>query len=620
MQRSHWQWAFGALVASLATGATRAAEPATTLADKLKGAKFELFANAPGYSEGPSWRDGNLYFCSGALLQVTKTGTLVKALDVNPAGTALRADGHLFICDNKHKALLDLSPDGILRVIVDRFDGKPLNSLNDLTVDARGNVYWTDPDGSSTDKPIGNVFRVRPDGVVSQVATGLAFPNGLDVDPKGEFLYLIESQTKKILRSKVPADDQPLGEPEPFFDLGGSGGDGCTFDAAGNFWVADFHRPETKRGRITVLSPAAKVLATLDVPAEVVSNITFGGPNLDEIFCTTGNPPGVFRAKVGVKGFSGHPGKPMKMVRTIPISPEDAASPVSARRFGSPGGVGPTRGWYVWQTFDPESWAAEVRHEGTGKTYTVRVLPWATTYRHLTYGAHPDELLPGERVNLFFSPDDKQQRGYLVHFQDEIGQMKGHGHVWEVRSVAADGTFTARVLAGDKPLDDKTPEFRLSDGARHWRGGKRVDAPALKVGDRLFMTWVYHAERRIVHLTSDDASLNALKAKAESDVNRRLAAKGLAGQVESVDGATIHVLIFSTYWTQSTVWKVGQPVEIRATGSGVRPVGDGVAGGLISRKNLGTYGSGPTEVTVRLDGQVDGKALAAGSIVRLRVR
>ena len=65
-------------------------------------------------------------------------------------------------------------------------------------------------------------------------------PNGLDVDPLGKSLYLIESQSKKILRFAVPADDQPLGKGELFYDLGGSGGDGCVFDAEGNFWVADF--------------------------------------------------------------------------------------------------------------------------------------------------------------------------------------------------------------------------------------------------------------------------------------------------------------------------------------------------------------------------------------------
>jgi sugar lactone lactonase YvrE len=297
----------------------RAEEPSGELAKRLTGVKFEQYAEAPGYSEGPTWRKGEVFFCSGALLRVDAQKKVHKYLEINPAGTVLRGDGHLLVCDNKFNAILDVSPEGKVGVVAERFEGQPLRSLNDLTVDARGNVYWTDPDGSSVKNPVGRIYRVRPDGRVDQVATGLAFPNGLDVDPASKFLYVIESQSKKILRYPLPADDELLGKPEVFYDLGGSGGDGCAFDADGNFWVADFHRPETGKGRITVLSPEAKVLAYLPVPAKVVSNIAFGGPENDEIFCTTGDPPGVFHAKVGAKGFPGQPGKPMKMVRDLNV-------------------------------------------------------------------------------------------------------------------------------------------------------------------------------------------------------------------------------------------------------------------------------------------------------------
>lgn len=295
------------------------AEPAGELAQRLANVKFDHYAPAPGYSEGPTWRNGEVFFCSGALLRVDAERKVHKYLDIGPAGTVLRADGHLLIVDNKYKALLDLAPDGKLGVVVEQFETKPLRGLNDLTIDARGNVYWTDPEGSSLKNPVGQVFRVRPDGRVDLMTTGLAFPNGLDVDPASKYLYVIESQSKKILRYALPGDSELFGKPELFYDLEGSGGDGCAFDAQGNLWVADFHRPETGKGRITVLSPEAKVLAYLTVPAKVVSNIAFGGPKHDEIFCTTGDPPGVFHAAVGVQGFKGHPGKPMPLVRTLDV-------------------------------------------------------------------------------------------------------------------------------------------------------------------------------------------------------------------------------------------------------------------------------------------------------------
>lgn len=313
------QWILATVFTFAAT--CLAEEPTGELAQRLANVKFSHFADAPGYSEGPTWRNGEVLFCSGALLRVDAQRKVHKYLEIGPAGTLLRGDGQMLICDNKNKALLSLSPDGKVAVVADQFEGPPLRSLNDVTMDARGNVYWTDPEGSTPQTPVGNVFRVRPDGRVHKVATGLAFPNGLDVDPAGKFLYVIESQSKKILRYAVPADSELCGKPEVFYDLDGSGGDGCAFDAAGNMWVADFHRPETGKGRITVLSPEARVLAYLPVPAKVVSNITFGGPNHDEIFCTTGEPPGVFHAKVGVKGFAGHPGQPLTVLRTLNILP-----------------------------------------------------------------------------------------------------------------------------------------------------------------------------------------------------------------------------------------------------------------------------------------------------------
>ncbi len=302
-----------------ATAGTFAAEPTGELAQLLANVKFDQYATAPGYSEGPTWFRGDVYFCSGALLRVDAERRVHKHLDLGPAGTVLRGDGHLLVCDNKYKAILDLAPDGKIGVVADQFETRPLRSLNDLTIDARGNVYWTDPEGSTPQNLVGNVFRVRPDGRVDRLTTGLAFPNGLDVDPASQHLYVIESQTKKILRYALPDDNDLLGPAEMFYDLGGSGGDGCAFDAAGNLWVTDFHRPETGKGRITVLSPKAEVLAYLPLPSKVVSNIAFGGPQHDEVFCTTGDPPGVFHAKVGVKGFAGHPGKLLPITRTLSL-------------------------------------------------------------------------------------------------------------------------------------------------------------------------------------------------------------------------------------------------------------------------------------------------------------
>ena len=598
---------------------------AASLADSLAGAKWTHHAKAPGYSEGPTWLNGEVYFCSGSLLKVDSSGKVFPWLDINPAGTYPRRDGQILVVDNKHKAVLALATNGVVSVLADQFEGKPLRGLNDVTVDARGNIYWTDPEGSSLAKPVGDIYRLNTAGQVSRVASGFAFPNGLDVDPASRFLYLIESQSKKILRLALPTNDAaPLGPPEVFYDLGGSGGDGCTFDAAGNLWVADFHRPETKKGRITVLSPEGKVLGQLDVPAQVVSNITFGGANHDEIFCTTGTPDGVFHAKVGVKGFAGHPGVALKPLRTLATQPHEGAHPLHARRFGVPGSIGISRGWYVWRKFDRATWTGEFEHEGNGEIFTAKILPWATTYRHLTYGAHVDEPLPGERVNCFFNPDGDKKRGWLVHYQDELCQMKGHDHAWVIQSVKPGGrAFTAQVFAGNKPLEDKPRDFTLAADAKTFRNGQRTEAPALKIGDRRYFTWTKTADRHVVHLVTDDASLDAVK-KIESDaVAARVASEGMTGQIEAVDGDTVHFLVHSSYWFQGNQLKPGAALQLRATDAQFAPVGDALEAELVTRKNLGTYGSGVNETTLKLKNPADAKKLAGwkkSQSVRLLVK
>jgi gluconolactonase len=314
-----------ALLVSLAL--LSAADAPSEWSARLAKIKVERYVRAPAYSEGPTWRDGELFFCSTGLLRVTRERQVRRYLDVSPAGTYLLGNGHILICDNKLPALLDLAPDGAVHVLVEKYKGAKLNSLNDVTVDRDGNVYWTDPSGSSREKPVGCIFRLTPGGAVDRLADNLAFPNGLEVDPDNRYLYVIESQTAKVLRYDLPARGEPLGRPVVFFALGGSGGDGCVCDAAGNFWIADFHRPETKKGRITILSPQGQILGHLPIPAAQVSNLTFGGPRRDELFVTTGEPAGVFHARVGVPGFKGFPSKSYKSVRRLDIKTLDEPLP-----------------------------------------------------------------------------------------------------------------------------------------------------------------------------------------------------------------------------------------------------------------------------------------------------
>jgi len=262
-----------------------------------------------------------------------------------------------------------------------------------------------------------------------------------------------------------------------------------------------------------------------------------------------------------------------------------------------------------------------VGHEQSGEVFKVRVLPWATTYRHLAYGASPDDLLPGERVNLFFNPEGTVKRAYLVHFQDEVGQMKGHNHAWQVEEVAAGGRgFTARVMNGDKVFDAALASFELDPACRIGRDGKKVEEAALAKGERLYLTWCYDDKRRVVKMMSDAASLKTLQAEGEKRVQERIARDGMGALVEAVGDGKARLLVFSTHWAQAAALKPGQTLKLKATNAACRATGDAVELRVASRKDLGAYGSGPNEIIIEDVAEKTGVILggwSGGKVVRI---
>jgi hypothetical protein len=308
--------------------------------------------------------------------------------------------------------------------------------------------------------------------------------------------------------------------------------------------------------------------------------------------------------------------KPLGLVLLVAalqsVPPEDPASAVHPRKFGAPGGVGETRGWYLWHSFDAEKWTAEVSREQGGERTTVRVLPWLTSYRQLAYPGHPDELRAGERVNLFFNPEGAVKRAYLVHFQDEIGQMKGHGHFWQVEETAGRG-FKARGMAGEKPLDPAAFDFELDPAAVCWRGGKVVADAGLAKDDHLYLSWCAESGKRVVKLLADAASLDAIKAEAEKRSRERAAREGLAGFVE---GPT-QLLVFPAYWSLTGGLKAGQKVRVSATDAAYKASGSAIEATVVSRKNVGAYGSGCTEVVIEGAPADVLKSWTGGKVVRI---
>jgi gluconolactonase len=279
-------------------------------------AKTHDLLHVPKYCEGVcfdhegkgyiSWGDTITQFSlDGKHQPWAKTGA--------PNGHKILADGTHLVCDASQHAVLHLAADGkVLTPASKECEGKPLRGPNDLTLDtANGGFYFTDPGGSSNDKPIGTVHYVDAKGVTTLVDSGLAFPNGIVLTPDGKKLYLAESQKNCVHVFDVEGPGK-LGKRKKFVDLPrkqdgtpqiDNQPDGMCLDAAGNLYVAHYGMKQ-----VQVLSPKGELLRQYDGGNVTTSNVAFGGPKHDQLFITGGlgaeaGEGGLFRIDLGVKGL-----------------------------------------------------------------------------------------------------------------------------------------------------------------------------------------------------------------------------------------------------------------------------------------------------------------------------
>ena len=180
-----------------------------------------------------------------------------------------------------------ISPDGKeVRVLADKFEGKPFNAPNDLVIDKRGGVYFTDPSfGASKPLPQGTtgVYYIAPDGKVTRLIDDLGLPNGVILSPDETTLYVIPTGPADMMAYPVEAPGK-LGKGRVFCSLRGkgskkgTGGDGCTIDTKGNLYV-------TSQIGLQVFDPAGKFQGSIAFP-EQPANVTFGGPDMRTLYVT----------------------------------------------------------------------------------------------------------------------------------------------------------------------------------------------------------------------------------------------------------------------------------------------------------------------------------------------
>lgn len=261
-----------------------------------------LFANGFKFPEGPAFdRDGNLFVVdveTGDISKISPEGLVKTFVNTGgaPNGAKFHANRDLYVADRK-MGIIAISPNGEIRVIVDHYQGKKFNGPNDLIFDSRGNLYFTDPHGSSAENPFGCVYRFSSDGEMACLASGLAFPNGLVLSRDEKYLFVADTRKNRILRYVL---DPPV-RSYIFSQLsGGWGPDGMAFDVAGNLYVAHYGG-----GDVIILNPEGEPVERIPVGGLHPTNVAFGGPDRRILFVTEVGTGSIYRFNTD------HPGLPL---------------------------------------------------------------------------------------------------------------------------------------------------------------------------------------------------------------------------------------------------------------------------------------------------------------------
>ena len=253
------------------------------------------------FTEGPAWwhSEGTLLFsdvsANSLFVYRPETGVQSYAKDSGGAnGNAFDSRGRLYTCEGSRRRVVRRDTEGKAEVIVSEFEGKRLNSPNDIVVRKDGHAYFTDPAFGSGDKerelPFYGVYHIDTRDRLEAIARPQGRPNGIGLSPDGSLLYVTNSDEKNVRVYDLDSGGRATNERVLISGIEGLP-DGMTVDSEGNLYIA--------ANGILIYSSDGRFLRKIALD-ETPSNCAFGGNDLQSLFVTARRS--VYQIHLRVKG------------------------------------------------------------------------------------------------------------------------------------------------------------------------------------------------------------------------------------------------------------------------------------------------------------------------------
>jgi len=269
-------------------------------------ARLETVATGFGFTEGPMWDPAGFLYVSdetiNKIFRVYPNGKKEEVIALgDPDGNTFDRRHRLIDCASVLRAIIEVMPDGKYKILADHYEGKKLNSPNDVIVGPDGALYFTDPTldlvaGEKQEIPFQGVYRLDENGGLRLLTKDLIQPNGLAFSPEGKHFYVDDDEKRNIRVYDVGAD-ATLSNGRIFGEEPGGKNDGVPdgikVDKSGNLFI-------TGPKGIWVWDANGNHLGTIVLP-EQPANLTWGDKDYRTLYITA--TTSVYRLEMKAQGF-----------------------------------------------------------------------------------------------------------------------------------------------------------------------------------------------------------------------------------------------------------------------------------------------------------------------------